>query len=80
MDCYTAYHYGANTTEYGMDPRWDRDRFLNAIEAIGRDHIADNTDMENDDGYTTFSWSECDLCQSALGGSRYRMAVWVPVK
>lgn len=78
-DCYTAYHYGANSTEWEPDPRWNRDRFLSAIESIGRDHIADNTDSETDDGYTTFSWGHCDMCQSILGGSRYRLAVWQPV-
>ena len=40
------------------------------------DMIRYEEEVEND-GYEEFSWSECDLCRSSLGGSRHGMTLFI---
>jgi hypothetical protein len=74
-DCYLAHHYGAHEHDgkwYSGESDTPSDREP-LSECIGLD-LADNTDSENGEGITTFSWSSCDGCGSSLGGGRFRLA------
>lgn len=76
-DCYFAHHYGASEHDGEWfagesDSPCDREP-LNRLDGY---ELTDNTDSESGDGIHEFSWSWCEGCGSALGGSRYRLAVW----
>jgi hypothetical protein len=65
-DCYFAHHYGAT----GCEPS-------EPLALLDGFELADNTDSDSGEGIDEFSWSSCDGCGSTLGGSRYRLAMFV---
>lgn len=78
VDCYFAHHYGATKHEGQWfagesDTACDRE----PLARLGGFDISDNTDSESGEGVDDFSWRSCGGCGSNLGGSRYRLALWV---
>ena len=78
VDCYVAHSYGA--TE--VDGKWyvgdDRETpaHREPLWRLEGSETADNTNSETGDGIDTFSWEWCEGCDSNLGGSRYRLALF----
>ncbi len=87
-DCYMAHHYGTDDRYVEFSDEWDRDTYeMKAAEMdltdwscdpdlIGDDEIENGRREFSWQGRREFSWQSCDLCESRLGGSRYRLAVW----
>ena len=77
VDCYFAHHYGAHEHEghwYAGESDTPSDR--KPLALLEDYELADNTDLETEEGMTTFSWSSCEGCGSTLGGARYRLALF----
>lgn len=88
-DCYMLHHYGESES---TEPTWDQTAAEHAFSLgeftdwTCSDHEwHENPEQECQyckqpsefgSGITEFSWSSCSICQSALGGSRYRLAFW----
>ena len=77
VDCYFAHHYGMTERDgqwYAGDNDTPIDR--KPLTRLGGFELADNTDAETGEGIDDFSWSDCEGCESTLGGSRFRLAVF----
>lgn len=47
------------------------------LERLNREgEICPNFGGEDESGYDEFSWTPCDCCETPLGGSRYRYALF----
>lgn len=54
------------------DPRWDEEA---AKEAMEENDITPNMPDE-EDSFDEFSRSTCDICGTAVAGSRHPVAIW----
>lgn len=77
-DCYVTHHYGATEHEGKWfagesDSPCDR-KPLALLEGF---RLADNTYSETGEGIEEFAWNCCKGCGSTLGGTRFRLKVWL---
>lgn len=85
VDCYTAYHYGADSLE-NPDPRWSAEDFRKGISegewadwyCVSHEYgmkVCPFCDTDSD-GEVTFSTKKCDCCGTNIAGSRHRMSYY----
>tara|TARA_R100001530_G_scaffold46328_1_gene34819 strand:- start:122 stop:673 length:552 start_codon:yes stop_codon:yes gene_type:complete len=74
-DCYFYYHYsdylindGFNTEHLSEE---DKQNIISGFDKNSEDYNISEPDNDSDD--THFSWSNCDMCGSGLGGDRHEL-------
>lgn len=72
-DCMFAVAYDENSAAIGAAI----ERELNGRSGHFSCGVPVTADDPDGDGYDAFSWHECELCRSGLGGSRHGVTLFI---
>lgn len=81
-DCLYYVAYGGEELEDGKTEHIGEaiKRELNGRAGHFNTGVAPTEDDPDGTGYEEFSWHECELCRSRLGGARYGVTLLIPPK